>query len=97
MFNEYDVFSENNGITASARENFKRAIEQKHARSDFLIKEIFGTSKEGVELLQIWQSRLLLDPVAVDGMDMLEVGIKIGMKRFIIGIAQTIEGIKEND
>lgn len=84
-----DNFFDNLG---AAGERLKE--EKHHRRIDELIHNIFAVSPDGVELLEIWETALLMQPTAVSGMDNIGIGIEEGKKTFIRGILATIRKVE---
>ena len=61
---------------------------------DYLIHKTFGQTEEGAELLAKWAETLIMTSTAEPGMDLIEVGIREGQKRFIKGIILTIKRVE---
>ena len=69
--------------------------EEKGRHLDYLIHKVFAQSEEGRELVGIWKESLIMTPTAEEGMDMISVGIREGLKRFLRQIYLTINRVEE--
>lgn len=68
----------------------------KAERLDYLIHKTFAQNEHGVELLDLWKESLIMSSTADEGQDMIGIGIKEGMNRFIRGILLTIKRVEED-
>ena len=73
----------------------KKEWEEKARKLDYLIHQTFRQNESGKNLLEIWKESLLMQPGAVGGMDMVDIGIREGQKRFIRGIILTINRVEK--
>lgn len=71
--------------------------EEKSNKIDYLIHYVFMQDEKGRELLEIWKDVLIMVPTADDGMDVVAIGIREGMKRFIRGILLTINRVEKGE
>jgi len=70
--------------------------EKEHDRLDFLIHAVFSQNKKGAELLEKWKESLIMVSTAEPNMDLIEVGIREGQKRFIKSILLTVKRVGES-
>lgn len=70
-------------------------LKAKGERLDNLIHKVFQQSEEGRELVAIWKESLIMQATAEGGMDLLEVGIREGQKRFIKSIILTVRKVEK--
>lgn len=89
-------FFDDIGLNLDPEEIKKNQREQQAIgeKIDNLIHRTFKQSDSGEELLALWKETLIMKPTADPGMDMVEVGINEGMKRFIRGILLTIKRVE---
>ena len=94
---EIENFFDNLGDTFDAPEASKELEEHKARgeRIDHLIHKLFEQNEEGRELLETWKESLIMQPTADAGMDLLEVGIREGQKRFIKSIILTVKRVEK--
>lgn len=79
-------------------EEAKKQMEEyrvKGERLDYLIHKTFVQNEDGAELYAMWRESLIMSPTAEQGMDMIGVGIREGMKSFIRKIGLTIKKVEE--
>lgn len=62
---------------------------------DKLIHKVFHQNDEGKWLLEKWSEAILISSIADTGLDMVDIGIREGMKRFIRGIILTIRRVED--
>ena len=86
----------NSGIDLSEALKAQKDSEIKARKLDYLIHKTFEQSEAGKDLLEIWKESLLMQPIATGGMDMVDIGIREGQKRFIRGIILTIRRVERD-
>ena len=69
----------------------------KSDKLDYLIHRVFEQNEDGKELINIWKESLIMSSTAEGGLDMLEVGIREGLKRFIRGIILTVNRVEKGE
>ena len=87
----------NSGFDLSEALKAQKDSEAKARKLDYLIHRTFEQNESGKDLLEIWKESLLMQPSATGGMDMVDIGIREGQKRFIRGIILTIRRVERNE
>lgn len=72
-----------------------KALEAERVKLDYLIHKVFKQNKDGKELLKIWEKTLMMKPGAEPGIDMIDVGIREGLKRFIRNLILTTQRVEK--
>lgn len=85
------------GFDPSEAMKIQKDYEAKAAKLDYLIHRTFEQGESGKELLDYWKTSLVMQPVAEGGLDLIDIGIREGYKRFIRGIILTIERVERGE
>ena len=97
MKEQHNFFDDlNTGFDPAEALRQQQDNEAKSNKIDYLIHRVFEQSEAGKELITKWKEALIMTPTADGGMDMLDVGIREGQKRFIRGILLTIKRVGDN-
>ncbi len=91
---EHNFFDDLNPISFEDALRFQRDAEDKGRKIDYLIHKTFAQSDSGSELLEVWKESLIMASTAEEGSDLVSIGIKEGMNRFIRGIILTIKRVE---
>jgi len=94
MIEERNFFDDLNPIKLEEAIKFQKDAEEKGKRIDYLIHKTFSQNENGKELLEIWKESLIMSSTAEEGSDLVAIGIKEGMNRFIRGIILTINRVE---
>lgn len=91
---EHNFFDDLNPISMEEAIRYQRDAEERGKKIDYLIHKTFAQNEHGKELLQIWKDSLIMSSTADEGADLVAIGIKEGMNRFIRGIILTINRVE---
>ena len=93
---EPNFFDDLKPIDFEAARKFQDDAQAKGENIDHLIHQTFAQNEAGVELLKLWKESLIMSSTAEEGSDLIAIGIKEGMNRFIRGIILTIRRVEKS-
>lgn len=70
------------------------ALRQKR---NYLTHRVYAQTEQGRELLEMYKADLIMQPSAEPHMDLLEVGIREGMKKFARDIIAIVERVEKGE
>lgn len=91
----YNPFDELYSFDPEAAKKQVEEFKAKGEHLDYLIHKTFVQNEDGAELYALWRESLIMSPTAEQGMDMIGIGIREGMKTFIRKIGLTIKKVEE--
>lgn len=98
MKRESNFFDDlNSGFDLSEALRQRKDSTERAKKLDYLIHKTFEQNQAGKDLLAIWKESLLMQPSATGGMDLVDIGIREGQKRFIRGIILTVNRVERGD
>lgn len=89
FFDNLDSFSSHEDVIKQ-----NKILEEQANKLDYLIHKVFQQGQDGKDLLAIWGDTLMMSSGADAGMDLIDIGIKEGYKRFIRNIILTIKKVE---
>lgn len=74
-----------------------KAAKEADQRQRYLIHRAFRQNEAGAELIDLWKDRLLMNPVANAGDDLLQIGINEGINRFVRSIILVCDAVEKGE
>ena len=75
----------------------KAEWEEKARRRDYLTHRVFAETESGRELLEIYKRELMTVATVKPNMDLLEIGLRAGMKEFARQIVMIVERVEKGE